>query len=67
MINILVTGGNGQLATCIRDAEAQYENLNVIYTDYLDLDICNLEKLQTFFKSNDKIHYVYKMGENPQK
>lgn len=57
MTTILVTGGNGQLASCIKDVEKQYDDLNVIYTDHLELDICNLNQIQTFFKSNPQIDY----------
>ncbi len=57
MITILVTGGNGQLASCIKDVEKQYDDLNVIYTDYLELDICNLKQVQGFFKANKQIDY----------
>ena len=57
MTTILVTGGNGQLASCIKDVEKQYDDLNVIYTDHLELDICNLNQIQTFFKSNPQINY----------
>ncbi|MCX7551321.1 dTDP-4-dehydrorhamnose reductase [Xanthomarina sp. F2636L] len=49
MINILVTGGNGQLASCIKDLETT--NFNFIYTDYLDLDITDRESLEIFFKN----------------
>ena len=57
MKNVLVTGSNGQLASCIKDLEKQYKNLKLIYTDYQELDICDLNQLNTFFKSNSKIHY----------
>jgi dTDP-4-dehydrorhamnose reductase len=57
MTTILVTGGNGQLASCIKDVEKQYDDLNVIYTDYLELDICDLNQVQAFFKSNTQIDY----------
>ena len=57
MMNVLVTGSNGQLASCIKDLEKQYKNLKLIYTDYQELDICDLNQLNTFFKSNSKIHY----------
>ncbi|WP_308991767.1 dTDP-4-dehydrorhamnose reductase [Mariniflexile litorale] len=57
MTTILVTGGNGQLASCIKDVEKQYDDLNVIYTDYLELDICDLNQVQTFFKTNNQINY----------
>jgi dTDP-4-dehydrorhamnose reductase len=57
MTTILVTGGNGQLASCIKDVEKQYDDLIVIYTDYLELDICDLNQVQAFFKSNKQIDY----------
>tara|TARA_R110002033_G_scaffold98637_1_gene146979 strand:- start:13201 stop:14058 length:858 start_codon:yes stop_codon:yes gene_type:complete len=57
MINVLVTGSNGQLASCIKDVERKYDNLNFIYTDYLELDICDLNQVQGFFKKNTQIHY----------
>lgn len=56
--NILVTGGNGQLATCIKHIEERkYDNLNFIYADYLELDICDLNQVQAFFRSNEQIDY----------
>ena len=56
-MNVLVTGSNGQLASCIKDLAGQYENLNFIYTDYQELDICDLKHVNTFFKSNQRIDY----------
>ena len=55
MRNVLVTGSNGQLASCIKDLAKQYEDLDFIYTDYKELDICDLNQVNTFFKSNKKI------------
>jgi dTDP-4-dehydrorhamnose reductase len=52
MINILVTGGNGQLAKCIKDLELRYPNFNIYYTDFTDLDITKMEDLNNFFKKN---------------
>jgi len=57
MRNVLVTGSNGQLASCIKDLAKQYEDLDFIYTDYKELDICDLNQVNTFFKSNKKIDY----------
>jgi len=57
MIKVLVTGGNGQLATCIKDVENQHADLNVIYTDYLELDISDLNQVISFFKTNKDINY----------
>ena len=57
MINVLVTGSNGQLASCIKDLAKQQKGLHFIYTDYQELDICNLKQVETFFKTNQKIDY----------
>ncbi|WP_345005350.1 dTDP-4-dehydrorhamnose reductase [Snuella lapsa] len=52
LTTILVTGGHGQLASCIKCIEAKYDDLNFIYTDYHDLDICDLNQVQSFFAAN---------------
>ena len=57
MRNILVTGANGQLASCIKEIEKLYEGLSIIYTDRQELDICDLNRVDAFFKSNPKIDY----------
>lgn len=57
MMNVLVTGSKGQLASCIKDIDKQYKDLNFIYTDYQELDICDLKQVDSFFKSNQKIDY----------
>ena len=57
MINVLVTGSKGQLASCIKDLENQYENINFIYTDYQGLDVCNRNQLKTFFETQLNINY----------
>jgi len=57
MINVLITGSNGQLASCIKDRAKQYKGLNFIYTDYQELDIRNLNHVEGFFKANQKIDY----------
>lgn len=57
MINVLVTGSNGQLGSCIKDLAFKQSNINFIYTDYLELDICNLDKVYAFFESHKDIHY----------
>jgi len=56
MKNILVTGGKGQLASCIKDLENILEGFNFIYVDYDELDITKEEEVQAFFKNN-KIAY----------
>jgi dTDP-4-dehydrorhamnose reductase len=57
MIKVLVTGGNGQLASCIKDVERKYDNLNFIYTDYLELNICDLNQVKVFLKTHTQIDY----------
>jgi len=52
LTTILVTGANGQLGHCIKDLEGQYPNLNFIYTDFTDLDICDLDQVMSFFAQN---------------
>lgn len=56
MINVLVTGSNGQLGRCIKDLAANYTDINFIFTDYKELDICNLNEVLAFFEVK-KIDY----------
>ena len=57
MTNILVTGSNGQLGNCIKDLEKKHDNLNLIFTDYQELDICDLNQVNTYFQSKSQIDY----------
>ncbi|AJR02874.1 dTDP-4-dehydrorhamnose reductase [Siansivirga zeaxanthinifaciens] len=52
MTTILVTGGNGQLASCIKDISKVYNHFKFIYTNRQDLDICDYSQLDNFFKLN---------------
>jgi len=54
---VLVTGANGQLASCIKDIESSFSELNLIYTDYLELDICDKKQVTIFFKENSPVQY----------
>ncbi|MDH7446361.1 dTDP-4-dehydrorhamnose reductase [Aquimarina sp. 2201CG14-23] len=56
MKNIVVTGGNGQLASCIKDIENKLVDFKFIYVDYEELDITKKEQLNAFFK-NQEIAY----------
>lgn len=56
MINVLVTGSNGQLGNCLKDLTTNDENFNFIYTDFQELDITNLIAVKQFFSSK-KINY----------
>ncbi|MBU2938048.1 dTDP-4-dehydrorhamnose reductase [Lacinutrix sp. C3R15] len=53
MINILVTGGNGQLATCIKDLESTYSDLNFIYANSAQLNIADFDAVQDFFSTTN--------------
>ncbi|MFB9051992.1 dTDP-4-dehydrorhamnose reductase [Formosa undariae] len=51
-MKVLVTGGNGQLAACIKDVAKDQNNLQFIYTDSEDLDITNQQHVADFFQNN---------------
>ncbi|SEK77917.1 dTDP-4-dehydrorhamnose reductase [Aquimarina amphilecti] len=53
MKNILITGGKGQLASCIKDRENHIKNYNFLYVDYDELDITSEKEVVTFFEIND--------------
>lgn len=56
MINVLVTGANGQLANCLQKIASENNDLNLIYTGYHDLDITDLNQVKSYFK-NKTIQY----------
>ncbi|WP_103866234.1 dTDP-4-dehydrorhamnose reductase [Aquimarina sp. I32.4] len=56
MKNILVTGGYGQLATCIKDRIQDLIGFNFIFIDCDELDITNKEEVVSFY-SQQKIDY----------
>ena len=51
-MNILVTGANGQLGNCMRNAAGNSKD-NYIFTDVAELDITNAEAVTAFVKEND--------------
>ena len=53
MKKILVTGGNGQLATCIKDIAATYETLRFVYVDLPEHDITDKSQVDSMFRDND--------------
>ena len=53
VIKILVTGGNGQLAQCIKDVIKCYKNLAADFQDPPDLDITNKQQLELYFSKNE--------------
>lgn len=56
MKNVLVTGGKGQLATCIKDVQKNLEGYNFIFVDADELDITKEEEIKNFFDTHE-IHY----------
>ncbi len=53
MIHILVTGGNGQLATCIRDVSQDYKELVFDFVTVDQLDITNAAAVESYFNDNN--------------
>lgn len=53
MKTILVTGGNGQLASCIKDIAPALPGFEFIYVDVEELDITNSREVYDFFKSRN--------------
>ena len=53
MNNILVTGGNGQLGSELREIAPNHQDYNFLFTDVKDLDITNHSAVAAFIKSNN--------------
>ncbi|MDC1505113.1 dTDP-4-dehydrorhamnose reductase [Winogradskyella sp.] len=53
MNNILVTGGNGQLGSELRELAPNYQDYNFLFTDVKDLDITNHTAVTAFIESNN--------------
>ncbi len=51
-MNILVTGANGQLGNCMKNA-AKHSNDNYIFTDVAELDITDAEAVKRVVEEND--------------
>ncbi|MGB5273411.1 MAG: dTDP-4-dehydrorhamnose reductase [Flavobacteriaceae bacterium] len=50
MKHVLVTGGKGQLATCIKDLAQELVDYTFIFVDYDELDITKKEEVTAFFE-----------------
>lgn len=48
MVNILITGANGQLGSELKKFRSLFQNVNPEFTDIGELDICNIDALKTF-------------------
>lgn len=53
MKNILVTGGKGQLASCIKDSAASLKEHHFVYVDIDALDITRASEVRAFFDTNN--------------
>lgn len=53
MINVLVTGGNGQLASCIKTATKNLTDYDFTYVDLEELDITDKSAVFDFFEKTD--------------
>lgn len=53
MNNILVTGGNGQLGSELKEIAPNYQDYNFLFTDVKDLDITNHITVAAFIERNN--------------
>lgn len=53
MKNVLVTGGKGQLASCIKDSATNLKEHHFVYVDVDVLDITKASQVNAFFETND--------------
>lgn len=51
-MNVLITGASGQLGSEIRDCDYSFNKLNLVYADLPELDICNLDSVNSFITVN---------------
>jgi dTDP-4-dehydrorhamnose reductase len=58
MKKILVTGANGQLGRCIKDAAADFPDLEFVFVSKEELDIENSDLLLDFFSKNSFTHCI---------
>ncbi|WP_026451823.1 dTDP-4-dehydrorhamnose reductase [Aequorivita capsosiphonis] len=58
MKKILVTGANGQLGRCIKDAAADFPDLEFVFVSKEELDIENAAGLTDFFTRNNFSHCI---------
>ena len=47
-MKVLITGSNGQLGSEIKELASDYENLECIFRDLPELDICDTEDVNYF-------------------
>ena len=54
MNNILVTGGNGQLSSELKEITPNFPDYNFLFTDVSDLDITETEDTKIDTKNEEK-------------
>ena len=72
-MKVLITGSNGQLGSEIKELASDYENLECIFRDLPELDICDIKALTTCIVDENinavincaAYTAVYKAEENP--
>lgn len=52
MKKVLVTGANGQLGRCIKDATSRFPDIEFVFVSRAELDIENIDLLKDFFRKN---------------
>ena len=57
MLNIIVTGSNGQLGSEVKELSDKYK-YNFFFTDKDNLDISNEETIKNFVQTNDKNIFI---------
>ncbi|MCG2417521.1 dTDP-4-dehydrorhamnose reductase [Aequorivita sp. F47161] len=58
MKKILVTGANGQLGKCIKDAAAEFSDFEFVFVSREELDIENADFLRKYFIKNNFTHCI---------
>lgn len=58
MFRILVTGGNGQLGSELKDIAVQYPDFEFVFTDLPELDIRDHDSLASYFKGKSFTHII---------
>ncbi len=57
MVEILITGGDGQLGSAIQAASKAFQNFNLTFTDVADFDITNAKSIDEYL-SKTKFDYL---------
>lgn len=53
MVEILITGGDGQLGSAIQAASKSFSNFNLTFTDVADFDITNTKSIDKYLAKNN--------------